>query len=359
LILAFVLATGAACSKKAAPDHDRAIDVAAAAPDGAHPSCPVLTKDGACDPLLQKDVVKLASGGLVLPGAWFPLSHDAALVVGVRWTAQRLITVKSAAPSSYDGASDMAVEQASGATGVTAGGDRLLYFLGRSGDAPALQIAKVGDDAGIGESSVLRLEGTVGTPRWPQAVGLADGRTLLALVGSDDRILAGASDGSSTFHLDAVPFGETERLGILAHVGITTAGAWIVSYQASDTMFHFHAGVVVSHDEGQTWSPPLPIPLDPGETLSDLFPIARLDHGADLYYARGELGNEQIRRRALHDDGTLALGPEQLVTSDDIGRVEKPQPRRRPDGRLAMLLTIRRGVTGTLALGVLDGDAPW
>jgi hypothetical protein len=301
--------------------------------------------------------MKLASGGLVLPAAWFPLTHDAALVVGLRWSAQRLVTVKSEAPTEYDGADELDVGPATGATGVVAGQDSLLYFLGQTENGAALFRAKV-DDGVIGAPELVPLEGFLGTPLWPQAVGLADGRTLLTLVAPGEHILAGAGRvHDSSLRLDEVPFGANEHQGVLAHVGLMTSGAWVVSYQAADAAWRFHASVAVSGDEGRTWAAPLPLPCDPGETLSDVFPFARTDRGADLYYARGEPGAESIRRRALHEDGTL--GPEQLVTSDDVGKVEKPQPRRRHDGRITMLLTTHRGGPGTLALAVLDGDAPW
>ena len=104
--------------------------------------------------------------------------------------------------------------------------------------------------------------------------------------------------------------------------------------------------------------------------VSDAFPIARRDGGADVYYVTNavvrrttavvfshEETETTVRRRTLDEDGTL--GPEQIVTSNEVGDVAKPQPRRLADGRLALMFTIQRSrEERSLALSVLDGDAP-
>jgi hypothetical protein len=80
--------------------------------------------------------------------------------------------------------------------------------------------------------------------------------------------------------------------------------------------------------------------------------------GVDLYYLRGGPRNEfNVHRRAMTENGTL--GPEEVVTAPDVGHVEKPQPRRLADGRIAVMFAVRRGERDyDLALAVLDGDAP-
>lgn len=360
LVAVGALLTMPSCAKKDDDDerdHQRAIDVAAAAPDGPRPACPVATTDHGCDALLPKDVMKLAAGGLVLPGAWFPLANGGSFVVGVRWGTQKLVTVKSSGGFEYDGSVDLSYEGSNGATGVTTSAERRLFFVALDEGLTTLRMSKV-DENGIAAPVNVAFEGSAPLPLWPQAVALPDGRILLTYVGPWRDIVVGAGDGESRpFRMRDVPIPEATRMGMIAHVGLTRAGAWVLSYQATDDAFHFHAGVLVSTDEGVTWSAPIPLPSASDETLSDVFPIARPDQGADLYYARGAPAHESIRRRVLHEDGSL--GPEQIVTAASVGRVEKPQPRRRGDGRITMLLTLdRSAATGTLAVAVLDGDAP-
>jgi hypothetical protein len=74
-------------------------------------------------------------------------------------------------------------------------------------------------------------------------------------------------------------------------------------------------------------------------------------------YTGARRTEKTVWRRALHEDGTF--GPEQGVTSTDVGEATHPQPRRLPDGRIALMLSVEHSATEKeLALVVLDGDAP-
>jgi hypothetical protein len=126
----------------------------------------------------------------------------------------------------------------------------------------------------------------------------------------------------------------------------------------ADASWSFHSVVLVSRDEGTSWvaASAAPTGILADGNVHDAFPIARKDEGADVYYVREATDGQTVWRRALHEDGSF--GPEQGVTSTALGSVAKPQPRRLPDGRIAMMLALEHDPTDQdLALVVLDGDA--
>ena len=86
--------------------------------------------------------------------------------------------------------------------------------------------------------------------------------------------------------------------------------------------------------------------------------IQRMEDRKRLAFFHWQERMKSVRRRALREDGTL--GPEQLVTSLDLGAASRAQPRRLPDGRLAMLMLTggEQPRTGHLSLALVDGDAP-
>lgn len=205
----------------------------------------------------------------------------------------------------------------------------------------------------------VSIEGASVVPSWPQAASVPDGRTLLGFVAPDKTAAFLAVDDGSGLRFRARPLPNLtgELRGVLAHVGTTKRGSWVVTHQTADASWAFRSYVQVSTD-GERWTGPVDLqPADPN--VHDAFPIARLDDGADVYYLRaGARGELNVHRRSLSDDGTL--GPEQVVTAPGVGHVNKPQPRRLPDGRLALMLAIGRasGTAYDLAMVILDGDAP-
>jgi hypothetical protein len=344
-----LLLCAAACGADARDD-DRAVDIATNAPDEGRSPCPVYTRGGACRPLRAKDVVTLATGGLVLPGAWFSLAGGGALAFGVRWGSERLVAVRSARALTFDSGESLSTESKNAATGVSFRETQSLYIVAGNG------LQRVSLNAGQLEPGVpVTLDGTTLTPSWPQAAALPDGRVLLAFVEPQRKLFVGVDDGTGLrFRVRELQLKERDLTGVLAHVGTTNTGAWVLTYQVADSASHFRASALVSTDEGASWKEP----VDLGDATADAFPIARNDHGADLYYTVGVGGVRSIRRRALHDDGST--GPEQFVTADEIWSAQKPQPRRLVDGRMAMLFTLDHGPrNGDLAFAVIDGDAPW
>ena len=144
--------------------------------------------------------------------------------------------------------------------------------------------------------------------------------------------------------------------GVLAHVGRTRGGKWVLTHQVADELWQFKSFVQISTD-GEAWSAPVSIQPQ-SDNAHDAFPIRRQDEGSDLYYLRpGPAGELNVLRRMLGEDGSL--GVEQAVTDATIGHVEKPQARRLPDGRLVLMFARRSSATDyDIMLGLLDGDSP-
>jgi hypothetical protein len=314
----------------------------------------------------MQERVTIASGGLLLPAAGFAVGDSGYAAFAVRWGDEKLLSSKSERAWTFDGAITLPFTFANGATGVTSSGRNALYFLARTGARIGLQRAMF-DEGVLGAASPVVVDGVGGVPSWPQAVGLADGRVLLAFVVPQSEVLAGVDDGTGMhFSVAHVPLVETNLLGVLAHVGVTARGSWVLTYQVADARWNYRSHVLLSRDEGASWSEADGGRLADGNVL-DAFPIARTDEGADVYYVKKGATEQQythirheehaVWRRALHEDGSL--GPEQAVTSDTFGYVANPQPRRLRGGRIAMLVALEHSATEKdLALVVLDGDAP-
>lgn len=319
--------------------------------------CPIVTRGGGCRAAAPKEVVSIASGGFLLPAAGFASDTDGAFVAfSVRWGDARIVSARAARGWSFGDADTLPWTQADGATGARVHGHNALYFVASTGTTPALHVAML-ENGALGRPAPVALDGSDELPSWPQAAGLADGRALLAFVTPQRRVLLGVDDGTGTrFGVTSVPLTEPDMRGVLAHVGTTRRGSWVLTYQVADASWRFRSHVIVSRDEGRSWSDARAGKLSEGD-VSGAFPIARNDEGADVYYAKQTARSKTACRRALHEDGTL--GPEQSVTSTEIGDVASPQPRRLPDGRIALMLSLEHSETRKdLALVVLDGDAP-
>jgi hypothetical protein len=352
LALAAVLAFTVACSS----DDDTDGDARAATPSP-DARCPIVTRGGGCRAAGPNERVTIASGGLLLPAAGFVIDESGAyLAFAVRWGDGRILSSKSDPAWAFEPASAMPWALANGATGVTTAGRSALFFLAQAQGPFGLYRAPI-ESGALGPPTPVVLDGAEGALNWPQAVGLADGRTLLTFVVPQREVKIGVDDGTGTrFDMRPVPLSEPDLSGVLAHVGTTARGSWVLTYQVADAGWRFRSHVILSRDEGATWSDANAGRLDDGD-VQDAFPLARKDEGADVYYVRHESRVQTVWRRALHEDGSL--GPAQEVTSDKLGSLAKPQPRRLPDGRIAMMFSTLRSVKESeLALLVLDGDAP-
>lgn len=350
LALAMGLVGAAACS-----EDDRGNERADSPPPDAR--CPVSTRGGGCRAAGQDERVTIASGGMLLPAAGFAIDEGSGfLAFALRWGDARMLSSKSNHLWAFDEASALPWELARGATGVTVHGQDVLYFVAKTESAFTLQRSRI-EGGVLGPPSPVALEGGGPLPSWPQAVGLADGRVLLAFVVPQQEVLFGVDDGTGDhFRMASLPVREPDLTGVLAHVGTTAGGSWVIAYQVADAGWRFRSHVLLSHDEGDAWHDVNGGRVADGDVF-DAFPVARRDEGADVYYVRKSAMEQTVWRRALHEDGTV--GAEQPVTSAALGNATHPQPRRLRDGRIAMMLGLEQSARNRdLALVLLDGDAP-
>jgi hypothetical protein len=322
-------------------------------PDAGGPSgCPIVVS-GECAPVDTAHVlpvvraagIHMPAGALAGPG---PL-EVVALAASYDDAALRMITTPDRITA---GAPTIAIRGASDATTADTGATQAIYFVGAIGLERAERTA-----AGLGAASPVVLDGTDITPYWPQAIGLPDGRVLLAFVEPQARAFVAISDANGArFTVRPAPTAPPPLRGILAHVGLTAEGDWVLTHQSATETWAFTSFVQTSSD-GLEWSEPIVVQPD-DDNVHDAFPIARRDQGADLYYLRAGSPTElHAFRRALRADRTL--GPEQRVTAPELGHVEKPQPRRLPDGRIALTFAQRIGDSDYhVLLAILDDDAP-
>jgi hypothetical protein len=323
---------------------------------GTTTTCPVLTRSGRCRAIRDAEVDVMATGGdMYLPGAGFALAGTGFLAVGVGFRSSKLVAMRS---GRYR-LEELPFLHATAATGVVGPESSSLYFL----SSGRLHVARI-QGGEIGTPTTVDLRGGAVAPWWPQTVALEDGRVLLAYVDPQRSVLYGVSDKKgTTFQVKELDVDEDDLRGTLAHVGVTAEGTWILTYQVADENWTYRSGVLFSRNEGANW---VRAPFPEGD-IAAVFPIRRRDTGADLYYVVHEahwnwLGTKEqewsVRRRALHDDGSL--GPEQAVTSVDLGRVANPQPRRMVDGRVALMFSILKNKDERdLAIATVDGDAPY
>jgi len=311
----------------------------------------VIAEGDRCRMVEPRDVATFASGAVQMPGFTY-LANGALAALGTRSSDRRIVSSTSADLVSFTPVETLPWLAAD------VGGRKTLYFTSRI-DATVGLFASALEGLVVHPPVPVTLEGSpVVVPYWPQAVGLEDGRTLLGFVEPQKRAFLAVDDGSGTrFRVGPWPNVSGDLRGVLAHVGTTASGAWVITHQSANADWRFSSFVQISTDEGASWSSPRNVePNDPD--VHDAFPIARADAGADLYYLHmAGPGEFVVHRRALHEDGTL--GPAEQVTSGAVGHIEKPQPRRLPDGRIALSFAARRpGEVYDLAIAYLAGDAP-
>jgi hypothetical protein len=332
-------------------------------------TCPIVTPAG-CVPVDVDDVSTPSSqSGIEMPGATFALDDGDVMAVYPRYTSSQAFSSSSRTGSgptlAMSTPAALALSVAADMTGATAADSRVVVLYGRAGAAGPLGLIRiaVNGDGTFGAPSPITLTGVDGvTPYWPQLAALPDGRLVLGLVEANaDALRRGfvgfSDDDGHTFTMRAGPTLDAAVKGSLVHVGSTTAGTLVVSWQEADANWLFTSWVQLSSDDGVTYSAPIRVAPE-SNNVHDTFVVTRHDDGADLYYLRD--GGEQafnVFRRPLSDDGVL--GPEQRVTAAALGHVEKPQARRLPDGRLLLAMARRLSPSDYRATYViLDGDAP-
>jgi hypothetical protein len=325
-----------------------------------------VTRGGGCRAVEDNEIVTLAAGDLFTPGPGFPFGSDPSLLVfGVAYHREHLISRRGDRSWIFDSPQTLPWT-ATAATGTVVHGVPSIYFV--TGDSSVSLVRVQG--AQMQPPIPVALDGVSNvTPWWPQASALPDGRVLLAFVEPQSRIFVGADDGTGErFHVMPIDVPQSDLIGVLAHVSTTAEGSWVLAYQVADASWNYSSYVMLSHDGGASWTQP--VAVSSGPNIADPFPIARLDHGADLYYTtnaiitRTVLGvvnwqqlQSNVCRRVVRDDGTL--GAEQIVTTSNAAKLATPQARRLASGRLAMLFTVQPTIDiRNLVVAELDGDAP-
>ncbi len=320
----------------------------------------VVFERGDCRPLAPSDVAVVSAGGMHMPGALFATVDGDVVAYGARYDLARVVSARSRDFRTFQAAGALAFAAGDVTGAETPDGRRALYVMAETG------IVRVAIDA-YGEFRESRPVTLRGLPdgvavAWPQAVGLTDGRVVLAFVVPQQRAFLAVSDESGlVFDVAAAPAPEGELRGVLAHVGTTRNGRIVFTYQVADASWAFRSYVRAAERLGRPFGPATLIHED-DDNVHDASVTTRADGGADLYYLRAASPSGlSVHRRSLRADGSL--GPEQLVTSPSVGHVEKPQARRLPDGRLGLSFARRTpGETGEatfdLAFAVLAGDAP-
>jgi hypothetical protein len=297
----------------------------------------------------------LATNAIHMPAGAVVLRDGGVAAFGSRWDDAKIVASTGDA-TKLAAATPLAWARAGDGTAVQTEVDRgAVYFTTASG----LYHARI-DDKGSAAATPekVTLNDSPVVPSWPQATRLPDGRVFLAFTEPQTRAFIAVSDASGVvFDVKPAPVTDGVLKGVLAHVGTTKNGSWVLTHQVADASWLFTSYVQMSTDAGATWSKPLVVQPD-DDNVHDCFVVRRADAGADLYYLHaGADGDLNVHRRALHEDGTL--GKEQIVTSPEVGHVEKPQPHRLSDGRLVMTMAIRRSdKVYDLASTILDGDAP-
>jgi hypothetical protein len=295
---------------------------------------------------------------IFMPGPLFSMADGSTVAVGSVFGSGALFgALRSGSAWSEPGI--LPTGPASSATGARVGGKDVIYFP-TSATAPGFSRVELGNDGTLSEPQAVVLDGSPVAPYWPQIASLPSGGALLAFVQPQRRAFLGvAGPDGLRFAVRPAPTPPGDLPLVLAHVGATRAGQWVFTYQVGDA-----AGVVTSYvrtssDDGVTFSEARVVAPE-SQNVHDAFVAPRAEEGVDLYYvhANPALGNELTGyRRALHEDGRL--GPEQALTANDVGHVEKPQARRLADGRL--VLTFARKVAPSrfdVMYAPLAGEAP-
>lgn len=187
------------------------------------------------------------------------------------------------------------------------------------------------EDARDDSTELPRIAGIDSMLSWPKFKVLSDGSVAVAFRdGTSVPRFATSADGTK-FAPSVAVAGDGER-GAMPDVAEMSDGTLAFSFQEQSTGEAMISYVVLSHDRGASWSER--IRVSESVNVHDTSFVARADGtGLDLYYIHpaGSHGFS-LFRRALGVLGTL--GPEERVTSPDLGEPSKPSIVRRKDGRL-------------------------
>lgn len=205
-------------------------------------------------------------------------------------------------------------------------GDR-LYFVSAAGLRTTPTLGVVESDGQV--TTMARIVGVDSMLSWPRFAKLADGSVAVAFRdGKSVPQFARSADGAK--------FGESVAIsaqpGAMPAVAEMSDGTLAFSYQEQNETEAMISYFVLSHDGGATWSER--IRVSDSANVHDTSFVARADGaGLDVYYIHPEDGRGfSLFRRSVGSIG--GLGPEERVTSAELGEPSKPSAARRADGRL-------------------------
>ncbi len=295
-------------------------------------------------PITADDLVVVHSGGLVMP-CGVTVVDDALLALGVDVEVGHIVAYRTTDGASFEPI-EVPAEILAFDCSIDSPVDGRVFFTGRIDGRTGvwqLQARSLDDDPRAVELGSL--------PYWLQATRTGDDRVLLGFADPDreaaDGHLALGDRGGGTFMDLTSPIPSALR-GLLVHVGSQRDGALAITWQEADPSFRFASFLAISPDH-TSWSEPIPIAPE-FDDVHDAFLLARGERDLDVYYLR-QADAFSVFRRPYES----AFGAETRVTDATVGHVEKPQPRRLPDGTIALLFAIRRSTTSyDLALARLN-----
>ncbi len=312
-------------------------------------------------PLGPDAVVSISEpGALDIYGTAF-LTNDAVTVVYERFdepfTLGRLHTSTStdgstfAPPRALEGLGSHALR--GGPSSVA----NALYFIeADSTGGPAF----VSRALGLAAAQLLpAISGVDSILSWPRFLGLAGGRSAVVFRDGRGRGHVGFSDDGLTFDDFTTP-----EVGPLAQaeLGQHPDGSFVFTFQTpvgNEPMISF---VRLSADAVQ-WDTAFRLSTA-SSNVHDARVFRRSDGGLDIYYIYPlGLPGFSIFRRSISVGGEL--GPEEQVTTSELGDATKPAPQRLSDGRILLLYAeiTRRAPQGYPSEQILRalwirGDAP-
>ncbi len=295
----------------------------------------------------------VARGGLLMPGVVFTSSTGRQTAFAGRFDTGEVI--RAAAPR---GAPFQAVGtglRASGVAGVRISGADWLYTVDPDPAGRSQLSRRRVSAAGLGQPERVPVTPQLPALHWPQLTALPDGRVVLGVVDPGKApFVAVSKDGGKSFQVTANLAHTAQDVMTLVHLGSFGDGTLVATTQVADAQ-----GVqsfVRTSADGVRFSAPVRV-TTANPNVHDAFPAQRADGDVDLYYLREGAQGFSAYRRLFSRDGRL--GPEQRLTGDDVGWVEKPQASRLPDGRVRLVMARKRpGDQFDLVSALLPGDAP-
>jgi hypothetical protein len=245
----------------------------------------------------------------------------------------------------------------------TASGRFLYYTAGSDIDADVSLFRRPLSTLGLGPSEPLEaLTRGSWLLSWPKFHDRADGTVGVAYRTTSGIATYASSEDGRTFPSTRAISGTDPAA--MAHAAELGDGGAAYSYQQGP-MTEMVSYVTTSKD-GAVWTPRQVV--TDAMNVHDTAMCRRGDGGLDLYYIHPtvESGFDpgfRLFRRALHRDGRL--GPEQRVTSAELGEPSKPNAIRLPNGHVLVSYAqiAVRGATGApavqrIVLALLPGEAP-